>query len=196
MKQKAKVEVIANREGQIADHMKGILELIGEDPSREGLLKTPIRYEKAMRYLTGGYHTDLKEIVNGALFTQKVDEMVVVKDIEFFSMCEHHLLPFYGKMHVAYLPKNKVIGLSKIPRIVDMIARRLQLQERLTQQVAEAMTEAISPRGVAVLCEAQHFCMMMRGVEKQHSGTVTSTMLGSFRRNKATRDEFLALTRK
>ena len=196
MKPKAKVEVIGNRSGQIAGHMKGILDLLGEDPSREGLLKTPERYEKAMRYLTGGYHTDLAQIVNGALFTQKVDEMVVVKDIEFYSMCEHHLLPFFGTISVAYLPKNQVIGLSKIPRIVDMFARRLQLQERLTQQVAEAITEAVAPRGVAVLCEAQHFCMMMRGVEKQHSGTVTSTMLGTFRKNKATRDEFLALTRR
>jgi len=140
--------------------------------------------------------TNLAEVVNGALFTVDFDEMVVVKDIEFFSLCEHHLLPFFGKIHVAYLPKDKVIGLSKIPRVVDMFARRLQVQERLTQQIAEAITEAVSPRGVGVLCEAQHFCMMMRGVEKQHSGTVTSAMLGTFRKNKATRDEFLALTRK
>ena len=160
--------------------------MLGEDPSREGLLRTPERYEKAMRYLTSGYTTNLEEIVNGALFSVKVDEMVIVKDIEFFSMCEHHMLPFFGKMHVAYLPKDKVIGLSKIPRIMDMFARRLQLQERLTQQVAEAMVDVISPRGVGVLCEARHFCMMMRGVEKQHSGTVTSTMLGSFRSNKST----------
>ena len=133
-----------------------------------------------MQFLTSGYSTNLDEIVNGAIFHVKFDEMVVVKNIEFFSMCEHHLLPFFGKIHVAYLPKDKVIGLSKIPRIVDMFARRLQVQERLTQQIAEAMAKPISPRGVGVLCEAQHFCMMMRGVEKQHSGTVTSTMLGTF----------------
>jgi GTP cyclohydrolase I len=173
--------------------MKDVLEMLGEDPSREGLLRTPERYEKAMRYLTSGYTASLEEIVNNALFSVKVDSMVIVKDIEFFSMCEHHMLPFFGKMHVAYLPKDKVIGLSKIPRIIDMYARRLQLQERLTQQVAEAMSTVISPRGVGVLCEARHFCMMMRGVEKQHSGTVTSTMLGSFRSNRSTRDEFLSL---
>jgi len=200
MKQTAKIQTnniaeIPGRGGQIAAHMKHILDLVGEDPSREGLVRTPERYERAMRYLTSGYHTDLASIVNGALFTQKCDEMVVVKDIEFFSMCEHHLLPFFGRVHIAYLPNKKVIGLSKLPRIVDMFARRLQLQERLTQQVAQALTETMRPRGVAVLCEAQHFCMMMRGVEKQHSGTVTSTMLGSFRKNKATRDEFLSLVR-
>jgi GTP cyclohydrolase IA len=193
MKQKAAVTVFPGESGKIASHMQEILGLLGEDPSREGLVRTPERYEKAMRYLLSGYHTDAPSIINGALFTQKCDEMVVVKDIEFFSMCEHHLLPFFGKVHIAYLPKDKVVGLSKLPRIVDMYARRLQLQERLTQQIAEAITDAVAPRGVGVLCEAQHFCMMMRGVEKQHSGTVTSTMLGSFRKNKATRDEFLAL---
>ena len=135
----------------------------------------------------------MADIVNHAVFTVKCDEMVIVKDIEFFSMCEHHMLPFYGRAHVAYLPNDKVIGLSKIPRIVNMFARRLQLQERLTQQVAEAVSDAISPRGVGVMVEAQHFCMMMRGVEKQHSSTMTSTMLGAFRSDKATRDEFLAL---
>jgi GTP cyclohydrolase I len=180
----------------IAAHTEQILELLGEDPSREGLMKTPQRYEKAMRFITSGYHTSLEEIVNGALFHVKCDEMVIIRDIEFFSTCEHHLLPFFGKMHVAYLPKDKVIGLSKIPRIVDMFARRLQLQERLTQQVASAIQSVISPRGVGVLCEAQHFCMMMRGVEKQESSTVTSTMLGSFRTQKATRDEFLSLARR
>ena len=148
-----------------------------------------------MRFLTSGYQTNLDEVVNGALFHVKCDEMVIIKDIEFFSLCEHHLLPFFGKMHVAYLPKDKVIGLSKIPRIVDMFARRLQVQERLTEQVASAIQEVISPRGVGVLCEAQHFCMMMRGVEKQRSGTITSAMLGGFRKSKATRDEFLALVR-
>jgi GTP cyclohydrolase IA len=193
MKQKAIVKVITPRSGGIASRMKDVLELLGEDATREGLARTPERYEKAIRYLTSGYHTSVEEVVNGALFTVKFDEMVVVKDIEFFSLCEHHLLPFFGKMHVAYLPKDKVIGLSKIPRIVDMFARRLQVQERLTQQIAEAISGAVAPRGVAVLCEARHFCMMMRGVEKQHSGTVTSAMLGAFRRNKATRDEFLSL---
>jgi GTP cyclohydrolase I len=193
MKNKAVVKIMPPQGPSIASRMKDVLEMLGEDPSREGLERTPERYEKAMRYLTSGYSTNLDEIVNNALFTVNVDSMVIVKDIEFFSMCEHHMLPFFGKMHVAYLPKNKVIGLSKIPRIIDMYARRLQLQERLTQQVAEAMTEVISPRGVGVLCEARHFCMMMRGVEKQHSGTVTSTMLGSFRTNKSTRDEFLSL---
>jgi GTP cyclohydrolase I len=176
--------------------MREILEMVGEDASREGLLRTPERYEKALRFLTSGYSTSLEEIVNEAVFSVKVDEMVMVKDIEFFSMCEHHLLPFFGKVHVAYLPKDKVIGLSKIPRIVNMFARRLQLQERMTQQIAEAVESAIAPRGVGVLVEAQHFCMMMRGVEKQHSGTVTSNMLGNFRKSKATRDEFLALVRR
>lgn len=197
IKPKAALEAMAPfpKDGAIASHMEKIIALLGEDPAREGLLRTPERYEKAMRFLLGGYQKNLASVVNGALFTQQIDEMVVVKDVEFFSLCEHHLLPFYGKVHVAYLPKNKVIGLSKIPRIIDMFARRLQLQERLTQQIAEAITEATSPRGVGVLCEAQHFCMMMRGVEKQHSGTVTSTMLGSFRKNKATRDEFLSLVR-
>ena len=183
-------------EESIASMMRKILLKIGEDPSREGLVRTPDRAEKALRFLTSGYQTDVQSIVNGALFNQKVDEMVVVKDIEFYSMCEHHLLPFFGTMHVAYLPKDKVIGLSKIPRIVDMFARRLQLQERLTQDVAQTIQDVVEPRGVGVICEARHFCMMMRGVEKQHSGTVTSAMLGTFRKNKATRDEFLALTRK
>jgi GTP cyclohydrolase I len=193
MKQKAIVKVITPRSGGIASRMKDVLGMLGEDATREGLASTPERYEKAIRYLTSGYHTSVEEVVNGALFTVKFDEMVVVKDIEFFSLCEHHLLPFFGKMHVAYLPKDRVIGLSKIPRVVDMFARRLQVQERLTQQIAEAISGAVAPRGVAVLCEARHFCMMMRGVEKQHSGTVTSAMLGAFRKNKATRDEFLSL---
>ncbi len=199
MKKSAKksvVEMTPKSAGAIAAQMRPVLEMIGEDPSREGLIKTPERFEKAMRFITSGYRTRLEDIVNGALFTVKCDEMVVIRDIEFFSTCEHHLLPFFGRMHVAYLPKDKVIGLSKIPRIVDMFARRLQLQERLTEQVAHAISEVISPRGVGVLCEAQHFCMMMRGVEKQHSGAITSTMLGSFRTNKSTRDEFLALARK
>ncbi len=195
MRAKKTVVELAPRGISIAEQMRRVLEAIGEDPNREGLVRTPARYEKALRFITSGYQTSLDEIVNGALFTVKCDEMVVVRNIEFFSTCEHHLLPFFGKMHVAYLPKDKVIGLSKIPRIVDMFARRLQLQERLTQEVAEAIEQVISPRGVGVLCEAQHFCMMMRGVEKQHSNAVTSTMLGGFRRDKATRDEFLSLVR-
>ena len=192
MKNKALVKVMPPR-SDIASKIKDVLEMLGEDPAREGLVRTPERYEKALRFITSGYQTSLEEIVNGALFHVKCDEMVIIKDIEFFSTCEHHLLPFFGKMHVAYLPKDQVIGLSKIPRIVDMFARRLQLQERLTEEVAEAIAKVISPRGVGVLCEARHFCMMMRGVEKQHSGTITSTMLGSFRSSKATRDEFLTL---
>jgi len=180
-------------EETISSMMRKILARIGEDPDREGLVRTPDRAEKALRFLTSGYQVDIDEIVNGALFTQEYDEMIVVKDIEFFSMCEHHLLPFFGKVHVAYLPKEKVIGLSKIPRLVDAYARRLQLQERLTQQIAETLQNILEPRGVGVICEARHFCMMMRGVEKQHSGTLTSAMLGDFRTRKETRDEFLSL---
>lgn len=195
MKEKALAKVISPNTGQIAARMRGVLDLLGEDPTREGLAHTPERYEKAMRYLMSGYHTSLGDIVNNALFSVKCDEMVVVKNIEFFSMCEHHLLPFFGKMHVAYLPKDRVIGLSKIPRIVDMFARRLQVQERLTRQIAETIQEAVNPNGVGVVCEARHFCMMMRGVEKQHSGTITSAMLGAFRKRKETRDEFLSLLR-
>jgi GTP cyclohydrolase IA len=180
-------------EGLIADAMRKILGELGENADREGLLRTPMRAEKALRFLTSGYETNLETIVNGALFTVKYDEMVIVKEIEFFSLCEHHLLPFFGKVHVAYLPNQTVIGLSKIPRIVDMFARRLQVQERLTQEIAETIQAAVEPRGVGVICEARHFCMMMRGVEKQHSGTVTSSMLGAFREQKETRDEFLAL---
>jgi GTP cyclohydrolase I len=177
----------------IADLMRKVLLKIGEDPERPGLVRTPQRADKALRFLTSGYETDVESIVNGALFEEQCDEMVVVKDIEFYSMCEHHLLPFFGTMHVAYLPNNKLIGISKIPRIVDMFARRLQLQERLTHQVAETLNDVLRPKGVGVICEARHFCMMMRGVEKQHSGAVTSAMLGGFRERKETRDEFLSL---
>jgi GTP cyclohydrolase I len=180
-------------ENSIAALMEQILLKIGEDPARPGLVRTPQRADKALRFLTSGYETDVASIVNGALFEEKCDEMVLVKDIEFYSMCEHHLLPFFGTMHVAYLPNKQVIGLSKIPRIVDMFARRLQLQERLTHQVAETLQDVLKPKGVGVICEARHFCMMMRGVEKQHSGTVTSAMLGAFRERKASRDEFLSL---
>ena len=184
------------REGIIAEHVRGILGRLGEDPERQGLVQTPMRAEKALKYLTSGYSTDVDKIVNGALFDVQYDEMVIVKDIEFFSMCEHHMLPFFGKAHVAYLPGDKVIGLSKIPRIVDMFARRFQVQERLTQEIAETLNDVLHPRGVGVVLEARHFCMMMRGVEKQHSGTITSAMTGAFREQKETRDEFLALLRK
>jgi GTP cyclohydrolase I len=177
----------------MASHLRHVLEQIGEDPAREGLVRTPDRAEKALRFLTSGYQVDVASLVNGALFSRECDEMVIVKDIEFYSMCEHHLLPFFGSMHVAYLPNKKVIGLSKIPRIVDAFARRLQLQERLTHQVAHTLMEVLEPHGVGVICEARHFCMMMRGVEKQHSGTVTSAMLGAFRNRKETRAEFLSL---
>jgi GTP cyclohydrolase IA len=177
----------------IAPLIRDMLGKLGEDPEREGLARTPERVEQAMKFLTSGYGMDIRQIVNGALYEVKYDEMVVVKDIEFFSLCEHHMLPFYGKMHVAYLPKTRVIGLSKIPRIVDAFARRLQIQERLTQEVAQTIQEIIDPVGVGVICEARHFCMMMRGVEKQHSGAMTSAMLGDFRDRKDTRDEFLAL---
>jgi GTP cyclohydrolase IA len=177
----------------IASHVKEILKALGEDPERDGLLNTPERSEKAFRYLTSGYSVDVQQVVNGALFDVKYDEVVIVRDIEFFSLCEHHLLPFFGKMHVAYLPDQKVIGLSKIPRLVDVFARRLQIQERLTQQIAETIQALVSPVGVGVICEARHFCMMMRGVEKQHSGAITSAMLGAFRDNKETRNELLSL---
>jgi GTP cyclohydrolase I len=186
---------VGHREGEIAELVHEMLKILGEEPSREGLARTPLRFEKAMRFLTSGYGTDVQKIVNGALFDVQYDEMVIVKDIEFFSLCEHHLLPFYGKAHVAYLPSKKVIGLSKIPRIVDVFARRLQVQERMTQQIAQTIAEVLEPRGVGVILEARHFCMMMRGVEKQHSGTVTSAMLGAFRELKETRDEFLSLCR-
>ncbi len=182
-------------EGVIAANMEEVLRQLGEDPSREGLVATPMRAEKALKFLTSGYEANLEELVNGAIFHEKFDEMVVVKDIEFFSLCEHHLLPFYGKAHVAYIPNNKIIGLSKIPRIVDMFARRLQVQERLTREVADCLMDLLDAQGVGVIMEARHFCMMMRGVEKQHSGTVTSTMLGVMRQRKETRDEFLALVR-
>jgi GTP cyclohydrolase IA len=180
-------------ETSFASEVRRILEHLVADPDREGLARTPERVEKAMRFLTSGYRADPRRVVNGALFPVKYDEMVIVKDIEFFSLCEHHLLPFYGKVHVAYLPKGHVIGLSKIPRIVDVFARRLQIQERMTQEIAQTIQTLIDPVGVGVICEARHFCMMMRGVEKQHSGAVTSAMLGAFRNRKTTRDEFLAL---
>jgi GTP cyclohydrolase I len=177
----------------IAAHMESVIRQLGEDPTRDGLIRTPARVEKALRYLTSGYAADPAKIVNGALFDVDYDEVVIVRDIEFFSMCEHHMLPFYGKVHVAYLPNKKVIGLSKIPRLVDAFARRLQIQERLTQQIAQTIQGLINPKGVAVVCQARHFCMMMRGVEKQHSDAITSAMLGAFRERKETRDEVLSL---
>ena len=179
----------------IASHVEGMLELLGENPQREGLVKTPDRAAKALRYLTRGYSADLNQIVNGALFEAEVDEMVIVRDIEFFSLCEHHMLPFNGRVHVAYLPNKKIIGLSKIPRIVDMFSQRLQVQERMTHQIAQTLQEVLEARGVGVIAEGKHFCMMMRGVEKQCSSTTTSAMLGEFRNSKSTRDEFLSLLR-
>ncbi|HVN10220.1 MAG TPA: GTP cyclohydrolase I FolE [Patescibacteria group bacterium] len=177
----------------IADAMRRILSLVGDDPQRQGLRRTPERFEKALRHLTSGYHQDVKKVLNGALFDVQYDEMVIVKDVEVFSLCEHHLLPFFGTCHVAYLPNQKVVGLSKIPRLVNMFARRLQVQERLTSQIAHALMEHLDPRGVGVVIEARHLCMAMRGVEKQHSQTVTSAMLGEFRENARARSEFLSL---
>jgi len=180
---------------RIACHVREIIKLVGEDPNREGLRKTPERFEKAFKFLTSGYHQNIDHLLNGATFSVAYDEMVIVKDIEFFSLCEHHLLPFFGKAHVAYLPNKRVLGLSKIARLVNMFARRLQIQERMTSQIAEAIQSKISPEGVGVIIEARHLCMQMRGVEKQHGQAVTSAMLGGFRHNKQTRDEFLALVR-
>jgi GTP cyclohydrolase I len=179
----------------IADLVRKMLVHLGEDPNREGLRRTPERFEKALRYLTSGYRQDPDKILNGAMFSVCYDEMVVVKDIEVYSLCEHHLLPFFGKCHVAYLPDKKVVGLSKIARLVNMYARRLQIQERLTSQIAQAINERLSPQGVGVIIEARHLCMVMRGVEKQNSLAVSSAMLGAFRDTKQTRDEFLALVR-
>jgi len=179
---------------RMRDLVEEFLTHIGEDPKREGLRKTPQRVEDVVSFLTDGYHQDLSAIVNGAIFTEKVDDMVIVRDIEFFSLCEHHLLPFYGKCHIGYLPTGKILGLSKFPRIVEMFSRRLQLQERLTNQIATAVQSMLNPRGVAVVMEAAHLCMMMRGVEKQGSTTVTSALLGDFREDDKTRNEFLRLT--
>ncbi|NJN82456.1 MAG: GTP cyclohydrolase I FolE [Caldilineaceae bacterium] len=166
---------------------------VGEDPQREGLVRTPLRVAKAMDFLTNGYETSLDEVVNNALFEDDGEEMVIVKDIEFYSLCEHHMLPFYGKIHIGYLPNGKIIGLSKLARIADVFARRLQVQERLTNQVADALVEILEPRGVAVIAEASHFCMMMRGVQKQGSSTVTRAMRGDFKANDGMRNEFMQL---
>src|SRR5579883_2148453 len=180
-------------EQPLAPLVRELLAGLGEDPERDGLLRTPQRVDAALRFLTSGYRMDAQRIVNDALYDVDYRSMVVVKDIEFFSLCEHHLLPFFGKLHVAYLPRRKVIGLSKIPRIVDMMARRLQIQERLTQEVAQTLQDTLDSLGVGVLCEARHFCMMMRGVEKQHSNASSTAMLGAFRTRKKVRDEFFAL---
>ena len=173
--------------------IRSLLEQLGEDPSREGLLKTPERVEKSLRFLTGGYRADVDDILNGALFTVDYSEMVIVKDIDFYSLCEHHLLPFFGKCHVAYIPRTQVIGLSKLPRLVDVFSRRLQVQERLTNEIAECIREKVDPLGVGVIMQGTHLCMAMRGVEKQNSSTVTSAMLGTFRSDARTRAEFLQL---
>jgi GTP cyclohydrolase I len=175
------------------DLIQRLLVELGEDPSREGLVKTPRRVEKALKFLTSGYETDIDAVLNGALFDVDYNEMVIVRDIDFYSLCEHHLLPFFGRCHVAYIPNGRVIGLSKLPRLVDLFARRLQLQERMTLQIAETFREKISPLGVAVVCEGTHLCMAMRGVEKQNSYTITSAMLGAFRDHARTRMEFLEL---
>jgi GTP cyclohydrolase I len=177
------------------DLVREMLVRLGEDPSREGLASTPKRVQKAMKFLTKGYDEDPETLLKGALFTVNYDEMVIVKDIEMFSLCEHHMLPFFGKVHVAYIPNGKVIGLSKIPRLIEVFSRRFQIQERLTTQIAETIQKVIQPQGVGVVIEARHLCMMMRGVEKQHSAAVTSSMLGCFRDEQETRQEFLSLIR-
>jgi GTP cyclohydrolase IA len=175
------------------DIIRQMLVRIGEEPEREGLKRTPLRVAKAMDFLTSGYDMTVQDVVRNAVFEEKCEEMVIVKDIEFYSMCEHHILPFFGKAHVAYLPNNKIIGLSKVARIVDVFARRLQVQERLTNQIADAMMEILAPHGVAVIIKASHFCMMMRGVQKQNSSTVSSAMRGSFRENARSRSELMDL---
>lgn len=178
---------------KISKSVEQIIEEIGEDKNREGLLKTPERVAEAYKFLTQGYSQDIDKVMNKAIFKEKYDEMVIVKDIDFFSLCEHHLLPFFGKVHIAYIPNGKLVGLSKLPRVVEVFARRLQLQERMTVQIAEAINKYLQPDGVAVVAEACHMCMMMRGVEKQNSFSVTSSMLGSFRDDPKTRNEFLNL---
>jgi len=175
--------------------VREMLVRLGEDPQREGLLRTPERVQKAFEFLTRGYNEDPETLLKNALFSVNYDEMVIVKDVEMFSLCEHHMLPFFGKVHVAYIPNGKVIGLSKIPRLIELFSRRLQIQERLTTQIAETIQKVIQPQGVGVVIEARHLCMMMRGVEKQHSAAVTSSMLGCFRQEQETRTEFLSLIR-
>jgi GTP cyclohydrolase I len=188
-------EAAALHHASFEDLIREMISRLGEDPSREGLLQTPQRVVKSLEFLTHGYAQRPADVLNGAMFTVDYDEMVIVKDIEMFSMCEHHMLPFFGKVHIAYIPNGKVIGLSKIPRLIEIFSRRLQIQERLTTQIAEAIQNAIAPLGVGVVVEARHLCMMMRGVEKQHSSAVTSSMLGCFRAEVETRTEFLSLIR-
>ena len=196
MKQRITILNIAESEmdkNNMMDIVKNLLTEIGEDPDREGLVSTPKRVAKAYEFLTKGYHQDIDEVLNGAIFTEKYDEMVVVKNIDFYSLCEHHMLPFYGKVHVAYIPNGKIVGLSKIPRIVEVFARRLQVQERMTQQIADTLDKYLQPIGVAVVSEANHMCMMMRGVEKQNSSATSSAMHGVFKDDAKTRSEFLNL---
>jgi GTP cyclohydrolase IA len=181
------------KEESIAELARTMITRLGEDPTREGLRRTPERFERALRYLTSGYHQDPEKVLNGAMFAVCYDQMVVVKDIDLFSLCEHHILPFFGKCHVAYIPDKRVVGLSKIPRLVNMFSRRLQIQERLTNQIAQAIQKVIQPLGVGVVIEARHLCMVMRGVEKHRTETITSAMLGAFRENQRTREEFLSL---
>lgn len=188
-----RIEDIIKEDIALEDLVRDILKAIGENPDREGLLKTPARVAKAYEYLTSGYKQDIKRVLNGAVYEEKYNEMVIVKDIDFFSLCEHHLLPFYGKCHVAYIPNGRILGLSKVPRIVEVFSRRLQVQERLTQQIADTLYDCLKPNGVAVVTEAKHLCMMMRGVEKQNSVATTSAMLGVFRDDEKTRGEFLRL---
>ena len=192
---KTTTDVATITSASFEDLVREMIVRLGEDPTREGLERTPERVHRALEQLTKGYKEDAEAILRGALFTVGYDEMVIVKDIEMFSLCEHHLLPFFGKVHIAYIPNGKVIGLSKLPRLVEVFARRLQVQERLTTQIAETIQSAIEPQGVGVVIEARHLCMMMRGVEKQHSAAVTSSMLGCFRDCKETREEFLSLIR-
>jgi GTP cyclohydrolase I len=182
-----------DRTKQLEEQVRSILSSLGEDANREGLARTPHRVAKALEFLTKGYREDIADVLNGAVFNEKYSEMVIVKDIDFFSMCEHHLLPFFGRAHVAYIPKGKILGLSKIPRIVEVFSRRLQVQERMTQQIADTLYESLNPEGVGVVIEARHMCMMMRGVEKQNSVATTSAMLGVFREDMRTRQEFLHL---
>jgi GTP cyclohydrolase I len=189
------VETSTLTSASFEDLARELIVRLGEDPTREGLIRTPERMRRAYEYLVKGYREDAEAMLKEALFTVTYDEMVIVKDVEMFSLCEHHMLPFFGKVHVAYIPNGKVIGLSKIPRLIDIFARRLQIQERLTTQIAETIQHAIQPQGVGVVIEARHLCMMMRGVEKQHSAAVTSSMLGSFRHEEETRTEFLSLIR-
>jgi GTP cyclohydrolase I len=177
----------------LASHVSGILGEIGEDPQREGLLKTPERVGRALRFLTRGYAEDPKSVINGAMFTEDYSEMIVLKDVDFFSLCEHHILPFFGKAHVAYIPTHKIVGISKLARLVEVYARRLQVQERMTTQIANTLMEELDPQGVGVVLQAEHLCMRMRGVEKQNSIVVTSTMLGVFRSHQETRQEFMSL---